>query len=218
MKNSFDDKAIEYDEWYEHNKFAYLSELEAVKKVLPREGRGIEIGVGSGRFASPLGIYVGIDPSEKMVELAARRGVDARKGKGEDLPYEADSFDYAVLIFTICFIENPAKVIAEAARILKPHGKLIVGIITKDSFLGKEYSEKGGIFYQEASFYTTEEVVCMLEEAGFGAFSYYQTLFKHPNKLKEVDKVLQGYDSGAFVVIRGEQGEYNDRSKSIGRC
>ncbi|MDP8299697.1 MAG: SAM-dependent methyltransferase, partial [Candidatus Tantalella remota] len=75
MSTVFDELYKRYDAWYDENRFAYLSELEAVRKVLPEEGYGLEIGVGSGRFAAPLGIAKGIDPSKKMVELARERGV-----------------------------------------------------------------------------------------------------------------------------------------------
>jgi len=68
--NIFDIYTNEYDQWYERNKFVYLSELEALKKVVPKKGKGLEIGVGTGRFAEPLGISYGLDPSEKMLEIA----------------------------------------------------------------------------------------------------------------------------------------------------
>ena len=55
----------EYEDWLERNKFAYLSELEAIKSQLPKTGYGLEIGVGSGRFAAPLGIKLGIEPSKE---------------------------------------------------------------------------------------------------------------------------------------------------------
>ena len=68
--NVFNKYTKEYDSWYDKNKYAYLSEIEAIRKVLPKKGIGLEIGVGTGRFAAPLGIKYGIDPSEKMLEIA----------------------------------------------------------------------------------------------------------------------------------------------------
>ena len=70
MCNIFDDYYKKYDEWYDRNPFAYLSELKAVQKALPEAGKGLEIGVGTGRFAAPLGISIGVDSSEKMIEIA----------------------------------------------------------------------------------------------------------------------------------------------------
>ena len=61
--NIFDKYYSKYEAWYEKNKYVYLSELEVVKKVLPKEGVGLEIGVGTGRFALPLDIKFGVDTS-----------------------------------------------------------------------------------------------------------------------------------------------------------
>ena len=74
---SFEKFAEQYDGWSERNRFAYESELRAVKILLPENGRGIEIGVGSGRFAGPLGIKLGVEPSEAMREIASQRGIEA---------------------------------------------------------------------------------------------------------------------------------------------
>ncbi|MGB2660926.1 MAG: class I SAM-dependent methyltransferase [Candidatus Omnitrophota bacterium] len=201
MSDFFDKYYKRYDAWYNENKLAYLSELEAVKKVLPTEGHGLEIGVGSGRFAAPLGITVGIDPSKKMVELARGREVDARLGVGEELSFKDSTFDYAAIIVTLCFVQDPEKVITESARVLKSDGKVIIGIINKESFLGKFYQKKGSIFYGQARFFDIEEVVQMLRASGFSNFSYYQTIFDYPDKLSAVEKPLEGFGEGGFVVI-----------------
>jgi len=97
----FDIYSKEYDQWYEENKFAYLSELEALKKVVPKKGKGLEIGVGTGRFAQPLGVTFGIDPSKKMLEIAKKRGIKTSVGKGENLPFTDNEFDYVLIVITI---------------------------------------------------------------------------------------------------------------------
>ncbi len=43
------------------NQLAYDSELEAIVQILPKSGRALEIGVGSGRFAAPLNLELGVD-------------------------------------------------------------------------------------------------------------------------------------------------------------
>ena len=133
---------------------AYLSELEAVKKLIPKKGVGLEIGVGTGRFAEPLGIDVGVDVSEKMIHIAKQRGVDARLGDGENLQFPSNTFDYVVIIVTICFVKSPLNVLKETARVLKPNGNVIIGIIDKNSFLGEYYQkEKKSVFYKYATFF-----------------------------------------------------------------
>lgn len=66
ITKAFDINTEQYEAWFEKNRYAYESELLAVKKALPVNGNGVEIGVGSGRFTSPLDIAFGIEPSKKM--------------------------------------------------------------------------------------------------------------------------------------------------------
>ncbi|MFA5271377.1 MAG: methyltransferase domain-containing protein [Candidatus Omnitrophota bacterium] len=202
MTGVFDKYYKKYDAWYERNKFVYLSEIEALKKALPKKGKGLEIGVGTGRFASILGIEYGVDPSKNMLQIARRRGIDACLGTGEKLPFENFTFDYIAVIITFCFVKDPVKVLAEAKRVLKENGKLIIGIIDKDSFLGKFYRKKKSIFYQQAHFFGVKEVVVLLRQAGFKKFSYFQTLFSLPEEISYIEKPQKGFDKGGFVVVR----------------
>jgi hypothetical protein len=43
-----------YEDWFERHRFAYEAELHALRLLLPKRGTGLEIGVGTGRFAVPL--------------------------------------------------------------------------------------------------------------------------------------------------------------------
>ena len=84
-----------YDEWFEKSRFAYESELQAVKSVWPEQGVGIEIGVGTGRFAAPLGIKFGVEPSISMGQVARRRGINVIRGVAEALPIKGENFEIA---------------------------------------------------------------------------------------------------------------------------
>ncbi len=57
----FDENYGRYESWFQRNEYAYKSELEAVKSLLPTQGRGIEIGIGTGLFTEPLSIREGIE-------------------------------------------------------------------------------------------------------------------------------------------------------------
>jgi SAM-dependent methyltransferase len=205
MKNLFDKYYEKYDFWYDRNKFAYLSEIKALKKAVPAQGRGLEIGVGTGRFASVLGIKNGIDPSLKMINIARKRGIKARLGIGEKVPFQCQVFDYIAIIITLCFVRDPGKVIGEAMRLLKKGGKLIVGIVDKESFLGKYYKRKKSVFYKNARFFSVKEITSLMEKAGFGKFAYCQTLFSLPEKMKRAENPRKGFDRGGFVVISAEK-------------
>lgn len=203
MKNIFDRYYQKYDAWYYKHKFVYLSELEAIKKVLPKKGKGLEIGAGTGRFAAPLGIKYGIEPSRQMGQIAGKRGVDIKLGYGEKLLFKNSIFDYIAIIIAICFVKNPIKVLGEARRVLKKNGKIIVCIIDKNSFLGKFYQRKKSVFYKEAKFFGVKELTDLLRSAGFKKFSYYQTLFSPLEKITSVEKPKKGFGRGGFVVISG---------------
>ena len=205
MSGIFDKHYKRYDAWYDKNKFVYLSELEAIRKVLPKEGKGLEIGVGTGRFAAPLGINMGIDPSMAMIHIAEQRGVNVCWGFGENLPFFEDTFDYAVIIITICFVKNPLKVLQEAYRVLVNNGKLIIGIIDKNSFLGRYYQKKKSIFYKEANFFGVRELAGLLEKEGFESLEYYQTIFGLPDEICSIQKPQKGFGKGDFAVITAEK-------------
>jgi len=205
MKDIFNRYYKKYDAWYDNNKYTYQSELEAIKKVLPKKGKGLEIGVGTGRFASSLGIKFGIDPSKNMLKIAQQRGIDVRLGFGELLPFRNGLFDYVAIINTLCFVRNHQKVLEESRRVLKKKGKLIIGIIDKDSFLGRFYQKKKSKFYQQATFFNPRQVINLLEGMGFYKFSYYQTIFKLPESINSIEKPLKGFGKGGFVVISGEK-------------
>jgi len=55
-RDPFESHTARYDSWFDTHKYAYLSELRAIKKAISSRVNGIEIGVGSGRFAEPLRI------------------------------------------------------------------------------------------------------------------------------------------------------------------
>lgn len=76
-----------YDEWFERHRAAYLSELLAARALLPWSGRGLEIGVGTGRFAAPLGVAFGLDPAAEMLGYARERGIGVVRAVAEALPF-----------------------------------------------------------------------------------------------------------------------------------
>lgn len=204
MRNIFDKYPKKYDSWYERNKFAYLSELGAVKKAMPQGPvKGLEIGAGTGRFTSALGIQYAVDPSKNMLKILKQKGVKAILAKAENLPFADSRFDYAAIIISLCFIGDPYKVISEARRALKKGGKIIIGIIDKKSFLGKFYSKKKSLFYKEANFFSVQEITDLLKENGFNKISYYQTIFKPLDKIKIAHPAKKGFGKGGFVVISG---------------
>ncbi|MDD5109323.1 MAG: class I SAM-dependent methyltransferase [Candidatus Omnitrophica bacterium] len=205
MSDAFDKHYKKYDAWYDKHKFAFLSELGAIRKVLPQNEKGLEIGVGTGRFASRLGIKYGVDPSENMLKIARKRGIDVHRTQGERLPFDSSTLDYITIIITLCFVKDPVEVLIEAKRVLKKRGKIIIGIIDKDSFLGRFYQGEKSLFYKQAHFFGVKEVTNLLKMSGFGRVSYYQTIYKMPDKMNSVEKPKKGFGKGGFVVLSAKK-------------
>ena len=206
----FDNHLKEYEEWFDGNHFVYLSELEAIKEVIPTSGRGIEVGIGSGLFAAPLGIKEGCDPSDEMRSKAEKRELTTTKCVAEDLPYETVSVDYVLMVTTICFVDDTSKTFDEIFRVLKPGGSIIVAFVDKDSPVGKIYlKEKGkSLFYKEATFFSTLDILKLLQDAGFKTEETLQTVFGSMPKIKEVQQWQKGHNEGSFVVVKAIKNKF----------
>lgn len=100
------------------------------------EGRVFEMGCGGGLNqpfydSAKVTDFVGIDPNGKLLDAARERAhnrgwtVDIRQAWGEEIPFASGSFDTVVCTYTLCSVSNPARVIAEMRRILKPDGRLL---------------------------------------------------------------------------------------------
>lgn len=200
----FDTQANDYDVWFETHSDLYRAELEAVRSFIPASGNGVEIGAGSGRFAAPLGIPIGVEPAPRMAELARQRGIEVLEGIAEALPFTDSSFDFAVMVTVVCFLDDIVQAFREAGRILKSNGILVIGFIDRESELGQQYGQKKeqSRFYRDASFYSVDELEALLTKAGFSDFAYRQTLF--PGEISGQD-VMEGHGSGGFVVIQAHK-------------
>lgn len=194
-----------YEKWFDDNQYVYQSELKAIKKLLPTSGVGIEIGVGSGKFAAPLGITFGVEPSEKMRLLAVQREIEVVAGVAEKLPFQNNTFDFALMVTAICFVDDPQASVAEAFRILKPKGAFIIGFVDEESPLGKLYqkNKEQNVFYKDAKFFSSKEIETYMSKVGFDKFTFCQTVFHSLDQVKAVEDVKDGYGEGSFVVIKG---------------
>jgi SAM-dependent methyltransferase len=94
-----------------------------------------DLGCGTGQTTAALAPYVGrvvaVDESSAMLSAARRRlaereNVELRSGRLEDLPVEDAELDAAILSLVLHFVVDPAAVLAEAARALRPGGRLLV--------------------------------------------------------------------------------------------
>lgn len=198
-----------YDDWFVHHAAAYHSELLAVRALLPSHGLGLAVGVGTGRFAVPLGVQIGVDPAATVLDYAARRGVSVIQGVAEALPFASHSFDYILSVTTICFVDDANAMLSEARRVLKPGGALVIGFIDRTSKLGQHYlaHQAENVFYREATFFSAEDVEESLRNTRFGEPAWVQTLSRPLDEVREIEPLRAGYGQGAFVVVRANRPE-----------
>ena len=102
--------------------------VAAVVELEP--GRVLEVGCGWGELAEWIAReadteVVAVDLSPRMVELAKHRGVDARLGDVQQLPFEDGEFDVAVAAWMLYHVPDRERAIAELARVLRPGGRLV---------------------------------------------------------------------------------------------
>ena len=203
----FDRFADEYDRWFDENERVYQAEISALRRMIPPVERAIEVGVGTGRFALRLGVRLGVEPSRAMAKVAQRRGLQVCQSLGEELPFAAGMFECVLLVTVICFVADPLRLLREARRVLTPGGVLVNGFIDRDSALGRVYEahKAENKFYQEARFYSSEQVAAIMRQAGFNQLEAAQTILGLPSEGRDFDMVKTGFGEGAFVALRGRR-------------
>lgn len=200
---AFETQTGRYEEWFDENEPTYRSEVRALDRFVETDAFGLEIGVGTGRFAEPLGIDVGIDPATEMLERAVERDISVVRGIAEWLPFEDGAFDVALIVTTICFVDDVERTLREAGRVLHQDGRLVMGYIDLESEYGRHYQaiKEENPFYRDATFVSTDELLAVLDDLGYGEVDVVQTVFGSPGEHDQVDEPRQGYGDGSFVVL-----------------
>jgi ubiquinone/menaquinone biosynthesis C-methylase UbiE len=111
--------------------------MELRAQLVPlAEGSVFELGVGGGlnqQFydATRVTRFAGIDPGAKLLDYARAAArekgwtADIREGRGEAIPFPDASFDTVVTTYTLCSVDDQARVLAELRRILRPGGRIL---------------------------------------------------------------------------------------------
>ncbi|HBI16382.1 MAG TPA: class I SAM-dependent methyltransferase [Desulfobulbaceae bacterium] len=207
----FNERAAEYDGWFADNP-VFTIELAALLAltIMPPRPR-LEIGVGPGRFAQALGIDYGIDPAISPLQLSSRRGILVIRGTGEHLPVRQATIGTVYLLFTLCFLTDPLAVLGECTRVLRPGGRVIIGLIPSGSAWGKRLSDRGKSgdpFYRHARFRSIAETMQMLAIHGYQVEEAWSTLRQQPGRQLQFEPPKAGAEenAGFCVLMAGQQG------------
>ncbi|HBG41771.1 MAG TPA: SAM-dependent methyltransferase [Porphyromonadaceae bacterium] len=198
------DKILRYEKWFIDNNYIFDSEVEVIRSLITPYRKGIEIGIGTGLFASRFGILNGIEPSNYMAKKAIERGINVINGYAENLPLTDNDFDFVLMVTVDCFLSDLQKVFLEINRIIKSEGFFIIAFLDKSTTLGKIYQERkaSNEFYKKANFHSGTEIKNMLLKTGFNIVGMKQTVF---NLLNEPQLIKNGIGEGLFAVIQVEK-------------
>jgi ArsR family transcriptional regulator len=115
--------------------FGRASYLHALPGLLDPEWVVGDLGCGTGQVAATLAPFVtqviAVDRSDDMLQAARRRlsdqpNVEVRRGELEALPIHDGALDAATLLLVLHHLPDPAQALAEAARVLRPGGRVLI--------------------------------------------------------------------------------------------
>jgi ubiquinone/menaquinone biosynthesis C-methylase UbiE len=198
----FDPIADAYDGWYDtlEGHSIFKDEVRCLRQLRDdSSGRWLEVGVGTGRFATALGITHGVDLSPQMAAIAKRRGIQVQVGSAMQLPFADSSFDGVLLALTLCFIVGPEQAFRECGRILRDRGQMVIGTVPADSPWGISYIKKknaGHPIYSHAHFRTAAETIHFAEKEHFKLRTSCSALFGEPDRFQSEQSRIE---SGIFA-------------------
>ena len=145
-------------------------------------GAGADVFI-SARRIGPTGHAIGIDMTDEMLELARRNAAQAglenvefRKGYLEELPLDDDSVDVVISNCVINLSGDKPKVLAEAARVLKPGGRFAVSDVIADPDMDEQTrADMAAWTGCIAGALTETDFRSALEGAGFGEIEITET-------------------------------------------
>lgn len=164
-----------YEAWYETaGRRADRLEKALLMRLLarfPRASTLLEVGCGTGHFTrwfQEQGLQVaGLDLSLPMLAEALSLGSrPCIRGDSLALPFAGESFDLVAMVTTLEFVAHPVQALAEALRVSRQG--LILGVLNRQSLLGRQLKREGGPIWDAASFFAPSDVVELLRRAAAG--------------------------------------------------
>ena len=156
--------------------FGRRADLAALPGLLDPSWTAGDLGCGTGQLTEMIAPFVArviaVDAARGMLAVARRRlgdelNVDFHQSELESLPIDDGSLDVAVLFLVLHHVAEPPRVLAEAARALKPGGRLLVVDMLPHE--RAEYRERMGHLWQG---FSEAQLADWMREAGFDTVKY----------------------------------------------
>lgn len=177
----FDAHANDYDAWYDTELGRYVDSVEKglIEELAePVSGeRALDIGCGTGNLSIWLAetglTVIGVDESPAMLQVAAAKiagtglAVDWVLGDASALPFAGERFDLVISVAAMEFVPARDELPRATMRLLRPGGRLVVGLLARDSPWGELYlrdaEEKADSVFANVHLFTEDELPGMLE-------------------------------------------------------
>ena len=214
----FDNEALEYDKWYSTKLGALVDEVETAlsfKLIEPQKDMKIlDFGCGTGNYSIKLAesgcLVTGMDISKKMLDIAEKKAeksdlnIKFVYSESLKLPFKEETFDAALSIVTFDFIENSNNYFDEIFRVVKSGGRIVIGVINKDSSWGKlyqsEYFQNDSVF-KYAHFFGKEDLKNIKKEnlVEMGESLFFPPDTKEEELSIELERKLSNKNEGGFI-------------------
>ena len=191
-------QAQAYDQWFERYAGAFASEVKLLKSLLPHFHSALEIGVGTGRFAQALGVFLGLEPEPAMAARAQQRGIQVIAGRAEALPFAANAFDLVLMVTVLCFVKDRHQALQEAKRVTQPGGYLLIGTLDPAQIWVQKRLQEGH-FLSQATPISLAQLQSELLAAGWQEQNCAQTLVNEPQPENLPEPFSLGRGEGGFV-------------------
>lgn len=130
------------------------------------QGQALDVGCGIGDMLAFRPKTVGVDINPRTVEHCRSLGLQATMMQGDRLPFDATSFDSVLLDNVLEHIAEPVPLLAEIQRVLRPGGRLLVGV---PGACGWDSDPDHKVYYGE------RELIKCVSAAGFVAREIFHT-------------------------------------------
>ncbi len=150
----------------------------------------LDIGCGDGDLSEALACggaeVTGIDADPEMVSAATRRLPSGSFlcADALALPFDDGRFDLVVMVTLLCHVQNRERAVAEAGRVLRPGGRLLVGELGRRSvwaFARRLKGWQGDDFWRTARFFTAAELAGLAKTAGLTVERVGTAVYYPPN-------------------------------------